>query len=193
MDICFQSFDSEKKSKILKKYFLNLGRTYADLPTLWWRSNNKVQSMIEVRGIENIENELANGKGVIVLTAHSVSLDFGGRSLSKFPIISMYKPFRNKLINWFIGKSRSKSTDNAIVFPRDNFPFKNLVTALKHPNIFYYVGDEDLGLDNSEFADFFDGYKSTLVAIRKICKISKCSIIPVINLFDNSSKICHIY
>ena len=90
------------------KYFSNLGRTFTDFPILWWKKDEAVQKIIEVKGIENISHELAKGK-VIALTAHSVSLDFAGRSLSKYPIISMYKPFRNDLINWFVGRSRKEN------------------------------------------------------------------------------------
>ncbi len=186
--MCFTNMDVQSIENMTKNYFLNLGRTFADFPVLWWKNNNSVQKMIEVHGVENIDSALAKGKGVIALTAHTVSLDFAGRSLSKYPIISMYKPFRNKLINWFIGRSRSKSTDNAIVFPRDNFPFKNVLHALKKPNIFFYVGDEDLGSENSEFADFFNQKKSTLVAIRKIVEITNCSVVPVLNLFDSKTR-----
>ena len=77
----------------------------------------------------------------------------------------MYKPFRNRLLNWFIGKSRSKSSDNVVVFPRENFPFKRIIKALKKPNIFYYVGDEDLGSKNSTFSNFFAEQKSTIITI----------------------------
>ena len=186
--MCFPNMDIQSIEIMIKNYFSNLGRSFADFPVLWWKNNDSIQKMIEVKGIENIDSTLAKGKGVIVLTAHTVSLDFAGRSLSKYPIISMYKPFRNKLINWFIGRSRSKSTDNAVVFPRDNFPFKNVLLALKKPNVFFYVGDEDLGYENSEFADFFSQKKSTLVAIRKIVEITNCSVVPVLNLFDSKTR-----
>tara|TARA_Y100000996_G_scaffold415221_1_gene408793 strand:+ start:2755 stop:3741 length:987 start_codon:yes stop_codon:yes gene_type:complete len=186
--MCFPTMDDISIRKMTHKYFSNLGRAFADFPILLWRRDEVVQKMIEVKGIENISNELSKGKGVIVLTAHSVSLDFAGRSLSKYPIISIYKPFRNELVNWFVGRSRSKETDSASVFPRDNFPFKDVLQALKKPNVFFYVGDEDLGYENSEFADFFGQKKSTLVAIRKIVEITNCSVVPVLNLFDSKSK-----
>ena len=185
--MCFPNMDNASIENMTSKYFSNLGRTFTDFPILWWKKDKAVQKIIEVKGMENISHELAKGKGVIALTAHSVSLDFAGRSLSKYPIISMYKPFRNDLINWFVGRSRSKITDNASVFPRNNFPFKNVLQALKKPNVFFYVGDEDLGYENSEFADFFGQQKSTLVAIRKIVEITNCSVVPVLNLFDSKS------
>ena len=72
------------------------------MPLLWWRDNSNLQGICSVTNIDYIKNELSKNKSVILFTAHTVSLDFGGRSISRFPIISMYKPFRNKLLNWFV-------------------------------------------------------------------------------------------
>ena len=186
LSLCFKSMDKKKLASIHDAYFKNLGNTIIDIPTLWWKSNKSLQSNCEIINSHYIDDELSKGKGVILLTPHTVSLDFGGRSISRYPIISMYKPFRNKLLNWFIGKSRSKNTDNVIVYPRENFSFKKVITALKKPIVFYYIADEDLGSKNSEFADFYDEKKSTLISISKIASLSKATVIPCINHFCKS-------
>ncbi len=186
LSLCFKSMDKNKLNSIHDAYFKNLGKTIIDIPTLWWKSNKSLQDNCEIINSHYIDDELSKGKGVILLTPHTVSLDFGGRSISRYPIISMYKPFRNKLLNWFIGKSRSKHTDNVIVYPRENFSFKKVITALKKPIVFYYIADEDLGNKNSEFAEFFDEKKSTLISISKIASLSKATVIPCINHFCKS-------
>ena len=186
LSLCFNSMTLEEKENIHDEYFINLGKTILDIPSLWWKSNLSLQNDCEIINGHYIDNELSKGNGVILLTPHTVSLDFGGRSISKYPIISMYKPFRNRLLNWFIGKSRSKSTDNVIVYPRENFSFKKIIKALKSPIIFYYVADEDLGNRNSEFAKFFDEEKSTLISISKIASLSNATVIPCINHFCKS-------
>jgi lauroyl/myristoyl acyltransferase len=155
---------------------------------LWWRSNSFLQKNCEVFNKNYLDEELSKNKGVILLVAHSVFLDFGGRSLSGYPIISMYKPFRNKLLNWIIGSARSRKTDNIIVYPRDNFSFRKIIKALKRKAIFYYFGDEDLGKDNSVFSKFFDEKKSTLISISKISELSHCSVMPCINYYCPISK-----
>jgi lauroyl-KDO2-lipid IV(A) myristoyltransferase len=147
-----------------------------------------LQKNCEVFNKNYLDEELSKNKGVILLVAHSVFLDFGGRSLSGYPIISMYKPFRNKLLNWIIGSARSRKTDNIIVYPRDNFSFRKIIKALKRKAIFYYFGDEDLGKDNSVFSKFFDEKKSTLISVSKISELSHCSVMPCINYYCPISK-----
>ncbi|GIS46228.1 MAG: hypothetical protein Ct9H90mP18_05600 [Gammaproteobacteria bacterium] len=84
--------DKASIENMTSKNFSNLGRTFTDFPILWWKKMRLSKKIFEVKGIENISHEFAKGKGVIA-SQHIRSLDFAGRSLSKYPIISMYKPF----------------------------------------------------------------------------------------------------
>lgn len=188
LTLCFKNKSKNQINSICKSYFIYLGQAFIDLPLLWWRSNSYLQKKCEVINKKYIEQELSKNKGVILLAAHSVSLDFGGRSLSDYPIISMYKPFRNKLLNWFIGSSRSKASDNVVVYPRDNFSFRKVIKALKNGVIFYYLADEDLGTENSVFEKLFDETKSTLVSISKVSSLSNSTVLPCINHYCPSSK-----
>ena len=186
LSLCFKNKSKKEIDTITREYFQNLGRSFLDMSILWWRSSKSLRGLCQVENIELLEESLKKGKGVILLTVHSTSLDFGGRSISNYPVISMYKPFRNKFINWLIGRSRCKIDDNAVIFSRDTFPFKTLVKILKKPNIFYYIGDEDLSLKESAFADFFDDRKVTLLTIRKLAQLTNCTIIPCINIYDQN-------
>ena len=186
LSLCFKNKSKKEIDTITREYFQNLGRSFLDMSILWWRSSISLRGLCQVENIELLDESLKKGKGVILLTVHSTSLDFGGRSISNYPVISMYKPFRNKFINWLIGRSRCKNDDNAVIFSRDTFPFKTLVKILKKPNIFYYIGDEDLSLKESAFADFFDDRKATLLTIRKLAQLTNCTIIPCINIYDQN-------
>lgn len=185
--LCFKEKSQTEIDKITKEYFKNLGKSYLNIPVLWWKTNKKLQEICSLENVQYINNELQKKRSVILFTAHTVTLDFGGRSISSFPIISMYKPFRNELLNWFIGRSRSKSTDNVVVFPREKFIFKNIIRALKKPLVFYYLADEDLGQKDSVFVSFFDETKATLTSIGKLSSLTNAAVIPCINLYDQKS------
>ncbi len=187
LSLCFKDKSKIEIKQIVKEYFKNLGKSYLNIPVLWWKSDIKLQKICSLDNIHYIQNELQNGRSVILFTAHTVTLDFGGRSISSFPIISIYKPFRNELLNWFIGRSRSKSTDNVVVFPREKFIFKNIIKALKKPLVFYYLADEDLGKKDSVFVPFFDELKATLSSIGKLSSLTNAAVIPCINLYDSNS------
>ena len=100
---------------------------YINLPLLWWRSDTYLQKLINKSDLHLIDEILEKKQSVILLAPHTLSLDFGGRALSAFNLLSIYKPFKNNLMNWFIGKSRSKPTDKVIVYPRTNNSFKQII------------------------------------------------------------------
>ena len=187
LSLCFKEKSKTELEAISKDYFQNLGKSFLDMSILWWKSSQSLRGMTKIENKDILEKALKSNRGVILLTLHSTSLDFGGRSISNYPVISMYKPFRNELINWLVGKSRCKHDDNAVIFPRENFPFKKVVSQLKKPNIFYYIGDEDLDSKETCFADFFDDRKSTLTSVRKIVQLSNCLVIPCVNNYCSKS------
>jgi len=187
ISLCFKNKNSNEIETITRNYFKNLGQSYLNIPILWWKNNSSLQEICSVENMHYIDNELSKNRSVILFTAHTVSLDFGGRSLSRFPIISMYKPFRNKLLNWFVGRARSKPTDNVVVFPREKYVFKNIIKALKQPVVFYYIADEDLGSKDSVFANFFDEPKATLTSIAKLSGLTNAAVIPCINHYNQNT------
>jgi lauroyl/myristoyl acyltransferase len=107
-----------------------------------------------------------------------LSLDFGGRALSNYNLLSMYKPFKNNLLNWFIGRSRSKVTDKVIVYPRDKKSMKSIIRKMKKPCVFYLLADEDISPEDSVFSDFFDAKKTALKSVSKIARITKSKVLP---------------
>ena len=76
---------------------------YLNLPLLWWKSDASLQKIIDKEGMKLVDEVLQNNQSVILLAPHSLSLEFGGRAISGYDVLSMYKPFKNKLINWFTG------------------------------------------------------------------------------------------
>ena len=99
----------------------------------------------------------------------------------------MYKPFKNNLVNWFIGRSRSKPTDKVIVYPRSKNAMKNIIKKMKKPCVLYLLADEDITRDNSIFTKFFDNEKNTLKSVSKLAKITNSVVLPCVCLYDMKS------
>ena len=160
LSMTFKNLDENSINNQSKLFFKHLGHMYINLPLLWWRSDKYLQQLISKSDLHLIDEILDNKQSVILLAPHTLSLDFGGRALSKFNLLSIYKPFKNKLMNWFIGKSRSKTTDKVIVYPRNKNSLKSIIKKMKEPCVLYLLADEDISVDDSIFIDFFDTLKS---------------------------------
>jgi lauroyl-KDO2-lipid IV(A) myristoyltransferase len=97
----------------------------------------------------------------------------------------MYKPFKNKLLNWFIGRSRSKGTDRSVIYPRNKTSsIKSIIKKMKKPSVFYLLADEDISVEDSIFSDFFDTKKAVLKSVSKISKITQSKVLPCICTYN---------
>ncbi len=180
----FKNLDETGIQNQSKLFFKYLGHMYINLPLLWWRSDRYLQKLIDKNGLHLIDQILEKNQSVILLAPHTLSLDFGGRALSAFNLLSIYKPFKNNLMNWFIGKSRSKPTDKVIVYPRTNNSFKQIIKKMRQPSVLYLLADEDISLDDSVFTKFFDTQKATLKSISKLARLTKSKVLPCTCTYD---------
>jgi len=184
LSLSFNKISNSEIDKITKEFFTNLGHMYMNLPSLWWKSDIKIQKSIKKQNLEYIDNALANNQSVILLAPHTLSLDHGGRALSEYNLLSMYKPFKNNLLNWFIGKSRSKGTDKVIVYPRGKTSIKKIIRKMKRPSVLYFLADEDISPEDSLFSKFFDTNKTSLKSVSKLAKITNAKVFPCTCHFD---------
>ncbi len=170
------------------KFFKYLGHIYLCLPLLWWRSDTYLQTIIHKDGTQQVNDVLNNNQSVILLAPHTLSLDFGGRALSQYNLLSIYKPFKNKLMNWFIGKSRSKSSDKVIVYPRHGGSIKKIIKKMRKPSVLYLLADEDISRDDSVFCDFFDTKKAVLKSISKLSRLTNAKVLPCVCNYNLDSQ-----
>tara|TARA_Y100000389_G_scaffold35305_1_gene30018 strand:- start:1482 stop:2459 length:978 start_codon:yes stop_codon:yes gene_type:complete len=187
LKLTFNKLSSTERDELCKSFFRNLGHMYVNLPLLWWKSDNALQQLIDKKGLHLIEEYLQKDQSIILLAPHTLALDFGGRALSKYDVLSMYKPFKNKLLNWFVGRSRSKDTDSVVVYPRDKASIKKIIRKMRKPSVFYLLADEDISVEDSVFTNFFDTQKNALKSISKLSKITKSKVLPCICTYDIKS------
>lgn len=181
----FKNMPEFEINDMCKKYFKNLGCMYLNLPQLWWKSDANLQKIIDKEGTNLIDEALKNNQSVILLAPHTLSLEFGGRAISGYDVLSMYKPFKNNLINWFVGRARCcKETDKAIIYPRNMQSMKSIIRKMKHPSVLYLLADEDISAENSIFSNFFDTKKASLKSVSKLAKITKAKVLPCICTHD---------
>ena len=184
MKLTFDELSREDRAKLSKLFFRNLGHMYINLPLLWWKHDKALQKIIDKKGLNIIDSHLQKDQSVILLAPHTLSLDFGGRALSKYDLLSMYKPFKNELLNWFIGRSRSKDTDKVVIYPRDKIRMKTIIKNMRKPSVFYLLADEDISMEDSLFSNFFDTQKTALKSVSKLAKITKSKVLPCTCTYD---------
>lgn len=179
---CFPELSQQDLNSMARCHFDEVGKSLIDLSRVWFASDESLLSDIDVEGWEHVEQAQAAGKSLILHVAHSTGLEYGAVMVaSKIPGIGFYKPARNKLVDWFVLRSRQRFSNS--MFTRDD-GVRSYVKKLKGGAILYYLSDEDLGRENSEFVSFFAATKATLPAAGRMAKLVDAAVLPAITVLD---------
>jgi len=163
IDMCFPELSDDERAEMVRDHFRSFGRSVIDLGLVWWASEERLERLIKINGIEHLEQRIAEGESVILFVPHSAGLDLGGIMISKrVPCVSMMKALPNPVIDWLVMRGRLRY--NPDIWLREA-GLRPLVKALRSNRIVYYMPDEDFGTRNSVFAPFFGVQTSTLTTL----------------------------
>ncbi len=175
IQLCFAEQTPEWREQLLRDSFDSLGITLLEAPLAWWASCRRMEKLAHVHGLENLQDALASGKGVLLLSAHLNSPEFGGRLLvHEQEYAAMYRPSNNPVIDRIISRARSRWLSTLI--PRHNA--RAAVRALKQGWALWYAVDQNAGRRESVFADFFGIPASTNPATARLARLSGAVVVP---------------
>ena len=180
LKVCFPELDDAGREALLRQNFDHLGMEVIETAVSWWGSTRQIRSLGFVTGMEHLQVALDEGKGVILLTGHMTSLDIGGQILAEklshtaHPIYAMYKRSRNPLIEALMLRGRLRYA--GAVFKRQDLRTMLRGLAGNHP--VWYAPDQDFGLKQGVFADFFGIPTATLTATAKFAARSGARVVP---------------
>ncbi|MDH5601290.1 MAG: LpxL/LpxP family Kdo(2)-lipid IV(A) lauroyl/palmitoleoyl acyltransferase [Gammaproteobacteria bacterium] len=173
--VAFPQLSKEEQKHLVKKTFASTGIGIFETAMAWWGSKRRLQKMVSIKGIEHLQNALATGKGVILLSAHFSSLELSGRLLSfTQPFQVTYKRAHNPLMEAILSYSRKKHFIDAI----NTYDTREMITALKSNVATWYAMDQDFGPRLHVFAPFMGIPTCTLVTTSRLAKMSGAIVVP---------------
>jgi lauroyl/myristoyl acyltransferase len=153
-----------------------------DYSLLFFASQKRLNKMLQIDGREHIDKAIADDKNIIILLAHSVMLEFGPAAIGfQYDCFGSYKTSKSPVMDWMIAKSRCRHV--SFVVSREE-GLRKLIKSLAHKKLMIFLPDEDLGLENSTFAPFFNKQKATLTTTARIAKMGKAKALPAFTWFD---------
>ncbi len=189
--LCFPNKSVDEREKLLKENYTSLGISLIEMGMCWWWPIEKLRPMVEIKGLEHIENCLKNKQGVILLTGHFTSLEIGGRLLALFiPMQVMYRTQRNRLFDSYLYTKRDGYFVNTI--SRKNT--RKMLKGIKKLIPTWYAPDQDFGSERNIFAPFFGVKTATITASSRLAKSSGAAMLPYFpeRKKDGSGYILHI-
>jgi KDO2-lipid IV(A) lauroyltransferase len=174
LKICFPQMTESAREQLLIEHFHSLGIGIVMIGFAWWARDGKLQSLVEIDGIEHLQKSLQKGRGVILLSAHFTDLEITGRLLSLYQSIAvMYRKHENPVIERTFSRNRQKRFEAAI----QRNEIRQVVRALKQGLPVWYAPDQSFKGRNSTLAPFFGEPAGTNTATSRLAKISGSDVI----------------
>lgn len=173
--LCFPELNDSERNALVKKHFGNLGQAVFETAFTWWASDKRLSDLDNVEGLEYISNAFAQGKGVILLSAHFTTLELGCRLLLlHVPFHAMYRDHENPLFGEIMRANRAQLAN--IVIRRDDV--RQLIKSIKSNHAVWYAPDQAFRGKNSARVRFFGQMAPTNLATSRLAKMTGAPVIP---------------
>lgn len=186
LQLCFPEKSQHDIDQIVREHFRAYMRSMLHYGLILWAPAWRFRRHTQLHGLELVERYRAQGKNIIVLTCHSVGLEFSINTLAMhMPCGGPYKPMKNALLDWQLAMGRKKN--QAQLFTRQE-GLRPLVRMAREGRVLVYLADEDLGPDVSVFADFFGVQKATIPVLGRLAKTCNAVVLTCISCYDESTR-----
>lgn len=172
---CFPELTATQHAEMVRDSFRHTGIGVFETALAWWGDDEFLRERYEIEGLHHLFAALEHGKGVILLTGHSTSLEMGGRLLAfHTPLQVMYRKIRNKLIDAVTLNARCRLFARVTLRTKLRATLRGLAENLPT----WYAPDQDFGTRGTVFADLLGIPAATLVAPAKLARVSGAKVVP---------------
>lgn len=173
--LCFPNWSEPARAQLLRQHFASLGIGLLEIANSWWASDTQLKDRVQIAGLEHLTQALAQGKGVLLLSAHFTTLEIGGRFLAlSAPFHVVYRAHENPVVETAMRRAREHNFDKAI--PRGDI--RGLIRSLKNDMPVWYAVDQNYGHKDSVFAPFFGIPAATTTATSRLAKMTGAQVVP---------------
>lgn len=171
----YPEINEEQIRELMRENFRNLGISVLEMCLSWWGDRDYLRSICEVEGRQNLDNALATGKGIILLTGHFTTLEIGALLMAlQTPINGVYKKAHNPMFNAFMAHYRSTYGEGLI----ENTNVRAIIRGLRKGRATWFAPDQDFAAQDIVFTPFLGGMASTLTATARMAEMASAAVVP---------------
>lgn len=175
LKLAFPDLPQQKIDQLLTEHFESLGISLFESALGWWGNRKKLESLMNISGLEYLDQALERGNGVLLFSAHFTTLDLSGIMLAtQRPVHAVYRPNKNPVINHTIQQGRARTLASTI--PKTNI--REMIKKLKGNSIVWYAMDQNFDHKGSIFSEFFGIPAATNTATSRLAKMTGTTVIP---------------
>ena len=174
--LCFPELTADQRADLLEEHFAALGIGLFETAMAWWAPDERLYGLARVEGTQYLEQAMARGKGVILLTGHFTTLELGARFITwRHSFHAMYRSHKNSLYEAVMRRERERRSR---LPPLPHEDLRGLLRAFKRGRAVWYAPDQNHGLRNSVFVPFFGVPTCTIPATSRLAALSGAAVVP---------------
>lgn len=165
---CFPERSKVERMRLARRSLAESAKAILEMSVLWSWSQQQFQAHIKaVEGMDDMQRELEQGRGVIVASPHLGAWECVGLYCSLIgSMTSLYRA--PKLMSLDHRARRGRERFGAHLVPVDASGVRALLAALKKHHIVGILPDQDAGHHNGLFAPFFGTPAATMTLLSRL-------------------------
>lgn len=173
--MCFPDMPAAERAALLKASFDALGVGLFEFARAWWGSAEPMRQTVQVEGLEHLHALQAQGRGVLMVSGHFMTLEMCGRLMcDHVPLAGMYRRHKNPVFEWAVKRGRLRYATH--MFTNDEI--RGAVRHLKQGGFLWYAPDQDMRGKDTVFAPFFGVPAATITATHQLARLTGCAVVP---------------
>ncbi|MGE0371526.1 MAG: LpxL/LpxP family Kdo(2)-lipid IV(A) lauroyl/palmitoleoyl acyltransferase [Gammaproteobacteria bacterium] len=176
LQLCYPGMAPAERVRLLRGHFRALGIGLLETAMAWWLPDARLRRLItEVEGLPHLQEALAAGRGVILLSSHFTTTELGVRLLNLLaPINPMYRRHENAAVDDIMHRCFGAYFET--VLPRDDV--RGMLRCLRQGRAVWYAPDQNYGRRGRVFAPFFGIPAATNPATGRFAQMGRAVVIP---------------
>lgn len=175
--LCFPELSPRDRRRLVRRNLVETGRTLTESLFIWLGNSERIRPLSrEVSGWELVEEAMAAGKGVIMISPHLGSWEYiGFFCAARYPMTCMYRPPRQAEFDSIVRQGRERTGMKTV--PTDMTGIRAMLQALRKGEMVGILPDQDPREAGGTFAPFFGVAANTMTLVSRLA--SKTGAVPI--------------
>lgn len=177
LQLCFPEWSEAERRRVLKENFASNGIALFEMAMAWWWPQQRLAGLARIEGLEHLRDAAAQGRGVVLMSAHFTTLEIGAALLGqKATIDGMYREHKNAAFDYVQRRGRERHNADAVAVEREDV--RSMLKSLRKGRAIWYAPDQDYGRKASVFVPLFGVTAATVTATATFARLGKALVVP---------------
>ena len=139
--LCFPDLDAQEREDLVRRTFLSVGMLAMEMVFCWFRPAKILARRMEIHGLDVLREAQSEGRGVLLIGGHYLTLDLGAALLStRVELDAVYRRNKNEAIERLMVEGRERFCGRVI----ERNDIRHAIRSLRNSRILWYAPDQGL-------------------------------------------------